>query len=348
MTMHTILPRLTHGALLGALCLPACAAEPDGVDTDAATSGADAETTSGTDPTAATTTESTTTATTSTTTSTGTTDTGDPDVGESSGGTDEPGPDLRERGPHRVETTPGSVPIDGCTMTYDVFAPVGVADAPTVVLAHGFQGNRGSMAGWADHWASWGLRVVTPDLCHATIIDPDHAQNGVDLVALVEHLDAGPVALAGYSAGGLAAVLAASMLPDTTTLLGLDMVDNGGLGADVAAAVTAPTHGITAETAMCNSSSNGVPVFAAIGGSTTVRVIEADHCDFQNPGDMFCGLCAAANETHTPEAIRAAILGLSTSALLWRLDVEATGAQWWTPGGPYYDELFGAGSIAQL
>ena len=107
---------------------------------------------------------------------------GDPSTASSSPTTDassdgttglgEPGPDLREPGPHGVETEPGSVQVGGgCNMQYDVFSPTDVPDAPTVILAHGFQGNRGSMVGWAEHWASWGLRVVTPNLCHATIID---------------------------------------------------------------------------------------------------------------------------------------------------------------------------------
>jgi pimeloyl-ACP methyl ester carboxylesterase len=271
------------------------------------------------------------------------------DSSGSTTGAGEVGPDLREPGPHVVQTEPGSAPVgDGCTMPYDIFSPVDVADAPTVILAHGLQGNRGSMAGWAEHWASWGLRVVTPNLCHATIFDADHQQNGADLVLLAEHLDVGSVGLAGYSAGGVAAVIAAAARPDTPVLLGLDMVDSGGFGGPAAPSVTAPAHDIAAEPAMCNSSSNGVPVFAAIDGSTTVRLVDADHCDFQNPADGFCGLCSEPNDVNTPEAIQAAIYGLGTAALLWRLGLDDTGAQWWTAGGAYYDEMFTAGLLTQL
>jgi pimeloyl-ACP methyl ester carboxylesterase len=261
----------------------------------------------------------------------------------------EAGPDLREPGPHAVRTMPGSAPVGGdCTMVYDIVSPVDEPDAPTVILAHGFQGDRRSMAGWAEHWASWGLRVVTPNLCHATVLDADHARNGADLALLAAHLDVGPVALAGYSAGGLAAVVAAAARPDTPMLLGLDMVDGKGLGATAAPSIHAPAHDIVAEAAGCNASANGVPVFAAIDGSSTVRIAEADHCDFQNPGDRFCGLCKVANVVHGPEVIQAAIYGLSTAALLWRLGVDDTGARWWTPGGAYYDELAGAGLITRL
>ena len=100
------------------------------------------------------------------------------------------------------------------------------------------------------------------------------------------------------------------------------MVDSSGLGADVAAGITIPAHDITSEPSMCNSTANGVPVFAAITNSNTVRIVEADHCDFQSPADAFCGLCSAPNPDHTTESIQAAIRGLSTGALLWRAGVD--------------------------
>jgi hypothetical protein len=108
------------------------------------------------------------------------------------------------------------------------------------------------------------------------------------------------------------------------------------------------SHDITAEPAMCNSTANGVPVFAAIDGSNVVRVREADHCDFQSPPDGFCSLCSAPNSRHTTESIQTAIRGLGTAALLWRAGLDDTGAQWWTVGGPYYDAMIEDGTLAQL
>lgn len=265
-----------------------------------------------------------------------------------SGAPDDPGPDLRMPGPHAVTTSEGSASTTSCTMAYAIAAPRDVPDAPFVVLAHGFQGNHGSMVDWAEHYASWGLAVVTPDLCHATIADADHAQNGADLVALAAELGIASPIYAGYSAGGLASVLAAAQDPAAIALVGLDMVDSGGLGAGVAAGIAIPAHDITSEPSMCNSTANGVPVFAAIEGSETVRVLEADHCDFQSPPDAFCGLCSAPNPGHTTESIQSAIRGLSTAALLWRAGVDERGAHWWTPGGTWYDELVLGDVIAQL
>jgi len=256
------------------------------------------------------------------------------------------GPDFREPGPHVVDTTPGSADLPGCAMDYDVFTPRDRPDAPTVVLAHGFMGTRASMAGWAEHYASWGLRVVTPNLCHATFFDPDHAQNGIDLVALASALELATPTYAGYSAGGLAAVLAAANDAGTLALFGLDMVDNAGLGLAAADGLAVPAADLLAEPAMCNSSGNGDDVFTAMADAHRLRVVEADHCDYQNPPDAFCGTCSAPNDAQTPEDIRATILGLSTAFLVWRTGVDDTGSQWWTPGSSWYATLADAGQIA--
>jgi len=266
----------------------------------------------------------------------------------SSGAPDEPGPDLREVGPYAVELDTGSAALDGCTMGYDVRTPAGIPDAPAVVLAHGFQGNRASMAGWAEHWASWGMRVVTPDLCHASIVDTDHAQNGADLRALVTELSLPSVIYAGYSAGGLAAVLATADDPRATALVGLDMVDSGSLGADAVAGVGVPAFDIVGEPSQCNTTNNGLAVFVGIAGSRSLRVTEADHCDFQSPVDFLCGLtCTGTNDQLDDETIQAAVRGLSTAAVLWQSELEPTGAQWWTPGAHYYDLLTGVGIVQE-
>lgn len=266
---------------------------------------------------------------------------------ESTGIPDEPGPDLREAGPYAVELDTGSAQLTGCSMAYDLRTPAGMPDAPVVVLAHGFQGNRASMAGWAEHWASWGMRVVTPNLCHASIGNTDHAQNGADLRALVTSLSLPSVIYAGYSAGGLAAVIATADDDQAIALLGLDMVDSSELGAAAAASVGVPAFDIVGEPSQCNTDNNGIPVFGAAGGQV-LRVTEADHCDFQSPADFICGLtCTGTNNQFQDSEIQAAVIGLSTAMVLWQSGLEPTGAQWWTAGEHYYDLLADLGILQE-
>lgn len=270
-------------------------------------------------------------------------DSGDETTGEP---VDEPGPDFREAGPHTVDTAGGSASLPDCSMSYDIFSPAGVDTPPAVILAHGFQGNRAQMRHWAEHWASWGVQVVTPDLCHATILDADHAQNGEDLRLLSVDLALGPVVYAGYSAGGLAAVVAASQDENTVALLGLDMVDNGGLGAGASASVDSPAFLLMGEPATCNENNNGLPVFAGAGGQS-LRLADADHCDFQSPVDGICGFTCQGGDNGTIDdaTIAAAIRGMSTAIVTWQTGLDASGVQWWTPGQHYYDELSAAGVV---
>ena len=142
-----------------------------------------------------------------------------------------------------------------------------------------------------EHLASWGLRVATPQLCHSSVLDTDHEVNGDDMVALADALaGTAPVAYAGYSAGGLSALVAASSDTDSAALVGLDLVDSGSLGATYAPSVTAPTHGIVGTPSSCNTQNNGVPIVGSIAGALQGRVTEADHCDFEDPTDFLPSL----------------------------------------------------------
>ncbi|MEM6996010.1 MAG: hypothetical protein AAF721_36220, partial [Myxococcota bacterium] len=210
------------------------------------------------------------------------------------------------------------------------------------------QANRSTMAGIAAHWASWGLDVVTPDLCHATIFDADHASNGADLVALAQSLSLATPIYAGYSAGGLAAVVAAAQDGSAGALLGLDMVDSGGLGLGAAEAVVVPALDLIGEGSMCNESNNGRAVFDAMPDSRVLRIVAADHCDFQSPADVLCGsVCAAGSGAVDDAEIATTLLGVSTGFLVTQGDIDPTGAQWTTPGAPWYATLLEAGLIAE-
>lgn len=262
-------------------------------------------------------------------------------------GLGEPGPDLRQRGPFEFEVTSGTESVgSGCNMAYDRFEPIGGDSDIVVFLAHGMQGNMGSMVGWAEHWASWGLPVITPNLCHATIADADHQANGEELRLLAANLGLDRVIYAGHSAGGLASFVAGSGESTAVAVFGLDMVDTGGVGGMAVSSMSVPAFNLMSEPATCNVSGNAAPLYRATGGRV-IKLVDSDHCDFQNPSDAFCGLCMAQGMQFDPVEIQTAVRGMSTGFLLWQSGLDATGKQWWTPGAGYYEELLASGLISE-
>lgn len=220
---------------------------------------------------------------------------------------------------------------------FDPDAPVGSGPEVIVILSHGFQGSPGQVIGWGPHYASWGLPVIVPRLCHATIFDVDHAQNGLDLVALAAELEPGARALyVGHSAGGLASFVAAAADPEAAGHLGLDTVEAFGTGAAVVGDVVVPVADLAGEPAACNSQGNAISLYQQAAGQV-LRVVDADHCDYLNPPDLLCSLgCSAGPDT---PSITPAIITLSTSWLLWRGGLDPDAARWWTPGEPSHDAL---------
>jgi pimeloyl-ACP methyl ester carboxylesterase len=231
-----------------------------------------------------------------------------------------------------------SVAVTGGTMKYYVITPSlsGVhsrlelytddllsieTDKPVVILAHGFMRSRDDMTGHAKEFATAGFQVLVPQLLHSRIslFNPDavdHELNGKNLVELahqaIPNRSQRKVIYAGQSAGGLAAIVAASTSaleshgggsgvignPNVVGLLGLDAVDtDDGIGTK--AIVHVPDETTTAllygRSSACNSRNNILPVFEwlkrkrAASPSEGVRIEHfpgADHCDFENPTSM--------------------------------------------------------------
>ena len=139
---------------------------------------------------------------------------------------------------------PGSIPVSihsgervgeyGCTLSYETYRPVHSESEAMVILAHGFMRDLESMRGWAAHWASYGVPVTVMSLCNSSLFNGHHDRNAEDMLALARALHQGPVLYAGFSAGGLAAYLAAKDDSRTMAYLGLDSVDSGGLAVSAA------------------------------------------------------------------------------------------------------------------
>jgi hypothetical protein len=181
----------------------------------------------------------------------------------------------------------------------DLYWPSAVAQAPMVIVAHGFSRHRHNMSGWGQHLAKEGIVAVVPDLPAGS----DHARNGRFLSELREYLlgddslkeriDPARVGLMGFSAGGLSSLLSASGSPSVAIWVGLDPVDRDGLGVRAASLVQAHAVVITAEPSACNAQGNARDIVAALPRHDHFRVAGAVHVDAEWPtswlAELVCG-----------------------------------------------------------
>jgi pimeloyl-ACP methyl ester carboxylesterase len=188
--------------------------------------------------------------------------------------------------------------LGGRETTVDVFVPA--SDSPArprdaVILAHGFTRDRNSMTGHAERLAALGLVVAVPDLPYYWH-SGDNARALRDLVRMLLAGKFAPTAprvvLVGFSAGGLAALLAADE-PGVVGYIGLDPFDRpGGIGREAARKLEIPAYLLRAPASRCNAFAIAEPWKDVLPKLQSDRVIaEATHCDFEWPTD---GLCRAA------------------------------------------------------
>lgn len=215
----------------------------------------------------------------------------------------------------------GTATLASCDMDYERFQPVqgGLHPDTVVMLSHGFQRSPAQMADLAVHLASWGVEVVTPALCHASIFDTDHAQNAADIQALAATLGYTRVLYVGHSAGGLASWLAAAADPASVAMLGLDPVDSGDLGA-AGLGPAVPAYGLFGEPSSCNADNNGLGWFDSGIDRRALGITDADHCDFESPTDSLCPLlCPGGSDvTFTDPQIHEVVTALTTEFVLWK------------------------------
>jgi dienelactone hydrolase len=178
----------------------------------------------------------------------------------------------------------------GCRLDYTVYRRVNEPGEVRVVLAHGFLRDQGRMQGFADALAQRGLPTLTLDLCNMRPWDGAHRQNGRDMAQLARRLGARDVVYAGFSAGGLAALMAASIDRNAIGVFAMDIVDRDGLGQQLAAGLSIPIAGLVADPSSCNARNNGLAVYAAASDASVRRFSGATHCDFETPTDALCEL----------------------------------------------------------
>jgi pimeloyl-ACP methyl ester carboxylesterase len=238
-------------------------------------------------------------------------------------------PALATAGPFVATIEPGSLrSAFGCTVEYELHRPEGSTGDVTVVLAHGFLRDLATMRGWAAHLASHGVSTAVVSFCNSTPFAGRHDRNAADLRAVADALRAtgSGVLYAGFSAGGLAALLAAADDPSTVALLGLDAVDSGAGGrpgdgaaglADGATGLAVPALFLVAEPSACNADGNMLPVAARIASATVLRIPNATHCHFEDPYAPLCErLCGRVDPPEAADAIRTTIRALATAWVL--------------------------------
>jgi dienelactone hydrolase len=198
----------------------------------------------------------------------------------------------------------------GRSFEVDLFGPP-VAPRGTVVLAHDFLRDRQSLGALARELADRGALVLVPDLPFLA----DSVANAAALSAIVIDVRGGrfgPVpartVLIGFSAGGLASLLAAARTPGLTGWIGLDPADRAGEGLHVAARVSAPAVILRATPHSCNAWANSHSWSSFLPRLQRDALMEgATHCDFENPGDPVCSVVCGAPDPKRQAAIRAEV-----------------------------------------
>jgi hypothetical protein len=209
--------------------------------------------------------------------------------------------------------------VHGCRLVYERYIPAaGSQRGVEVLLAHGFRRDLETMRGWARHWRSLGIATTVMTLCNSTWFNGRHARNADDLQALATALAIERPVYAGFSAGGLAAYLAAARDPRTLAYLGLDAVDSGQLALEVEEPPRIPMLFITAGRSACNARGNFAEVIARHEQGVSLPVRGASHCDFEWPYDKRCRLACGSGTEESRQLIREA-------ASDWLLDL--AGAQ---------------------
>jgi hypothetical protein len=126
--------------------------------------------------------------------------------------------------------------------------------------------------------------------------------------------------------------------------VGLDAVDNADLALGFADQIDVPARGSIAEPGQCNTNNNFLPVYDTIPNAPVMRIVGAQHFDFESDtceiGDFGCSFCAPAG----PET-RALALGMTTAAILIATGADPGGHSWWQPGGSYFDMYAQQGKI---
>ena len=141
-------------------------------------------------------------------------------------------------------------------------------------------------------------------------------------MALAAYLDIKAPVYSGFSAGGLAAYLAAQADPGAQAYLGLDAVDSGGLAKASMVELPIPALFIVGAPSACNSRNNFGTIISRGAGYYSLPLHDASHCDFEWPIDQRCYLLCRAGNKQERDRVQQTI---RESASEWLLDLSSKG-----------------------
>jgi dienelactone hydrolase len=157
-----------------------------------------------------------------------------------------------------------------------------------------------------------------------------HERNALDMRSLANELGVqDDIIYAGFSAGALAAVLAADN--DTRAILALDPVDQEAMAVQAIRNLSTPLIGFSGPPSSCNANGNAEPLFTARSEQYLSRntvLPAASHCSFESPSDWLCELvCEGGESLEDAHAQRETVIRQTVEAVLSVSTRSATGLE---------------------
>ena len=208
--------------------------------------------------------------------------------------------------------------VTGCTFDYRLYQPVNPQTQTSIMLGHGFLRDQDNLVGLSRALANHGIPVITLNFCNMRLWNGNHESNGLDMRALAQKLGlSDDIIYGGFSAGALAAVLAADV--DTRAILALDLVDQNDLGLNAIGALRTPLIGISGPASSCNADGNGAALFTSRAQqslSDLITIDGASHCEFESPSNWLCEIaCGDEDNKQDDERERADIIETTIDSL---------------------------------
>ncbi len=151
----------------------------------------------------------------------------------------------------RIIKETANISLNIASSNYDIFYQKSNRSLPVVIVVHGFSRSKDNMSGWGSFLANHGYFVVVPNLPFWA----NHSKNAEFISELINYIYSNSdytsiinndLALVGFSAGGLATLIATSENTRVKLWIGLDPVDVGNLGSQAAKNINCPTYIIAA------------------------------------------------------------------------------------------------------